>query len=146
MLVKIVSKKFDIPNAHQIDIALQHGAYSALETALEKEPQELRNIIKESHLRGKGGGGAPAGGKWELAANQPSDSTKRYLIVNGDESEPGTFKDRQILEKDPHLLIEGIILTCYAIGAQNAYVYIRGEYETFINILQGAVGEANEKD
>ncbi len=145
MLVKIVSKKFDIPNAHTIDVALEHGAYSALEDSLVKEPKELRDIIIESNLRGKGGGGAAAGNKWNLAANQPTESGTRYLIVNADESEPGTFKDRQILAKDPHLLIEGIILTCHAIGAKSSYIYVRGEYEEFITILEGAVDEAYAK-
>jgi len=140
MIVKIVSKKFDIPNSHTLEVAKEHGAYSALDTALLKSPEDIINIITESGLRGKGGGGAPAGAKWSL---MPKKSDKpHYLIVNGDESEPGTFKDRQILQYDPHLLIEGMIISAYAMNAHEAYIYIRGEYKFFIDRFQEAVDEA----
>ena len=138
--VKIVSRRFDIPGSHTLDIAREHGAYEAVERAFDMGPEAVLNAVCESGLRGKGGGGAPACGKWRLA-KEHSDPTK-FLAVNCDESEPGTFKDRQIITKDPHLLIEGIILTCYAIGAHDAYVYIRGEYYGFQKILQGAIDEA----
>ena len=106
----------------------------------EYSPLQIIEIIKDSKLRGKGGGGASAGDKWAL---MPQDSDKpSFLVVNCDESEPGTFKDRQIISKDPHLLIEGIILTCYAIKANRAYIYIRGEYKQFQDILQNAIDEA----
>jgi NADH-quinone oxidoreductase subunit F len=137
---RIVSKKFDIPHAHTLQVALAHGAYTSLKKAYERQPQELIDIICESGLRGKGGGGAPAGDKWKL---MPYDDTRpSFLAVNCDESEPGTFKDRQIISKDPHLLIEGILLTCYAIKAKHAYIYIRGEYPAFQKILQEAIDEA----
>jgi len=139
---KIVSKKFEIKNSHTLHVAKQNGAYSALSMAERLAPTEIIDIIKASGLRGKGGGGAPAGAKWEL---MPQKSEKpSFLVVNADESEPGTFKDRQILSKDPHLLIEGIIITCKAIRAKHAYIYIRGEYKQVQDILQGAIDEAYE--
>ena len=110
---RIVSRKFDIDRSHTLDVAKEHGAYNAIKEAFALSPVEIIEVIKESGLRGKGGGGAPAGTKWAL---MPQDDEKpSYLAVNCDESEPGTFKDRQIISKDPHLLIEGIIITCYAI-------------------------------
>ena len=139
---QIVSQKFAIEDAHTLSIAQEHGAYDTLAKCQEFTPLEMIQIIKESGLRGKGGGGAPAGAKWAL---MPQDSEQpSVLVVNCDESEPGTFKDRQIITKDPHLLIEGILLTCYAIKAQDAYVYIRGEYFQFQKVLQRAIDEAEE--
>ncbi len=142
MLSKIVSKHFDIPDFHTLEVAKAHGAYSRLSKALNRPPHELEAEVSKSGLRGKGGGGAPAGAKWCLVSSAQS---PKYLVVNADESEPGTFKDRQILEYDPHLLIEGIILTCYAIGAHDAYVYIRGEYKFFADRLNKAIQEAYEE-
>ncbi len=139
---KIVSRKFEILNSHTLEVAKAHNAYRALDKMNEYSPLEIIQIIKDANLRGKGGGGADAGDKWEL---MPQDSDKpSFLAVNCDESEPGTFKDRQIISKDPHLLIEGIILTCYAIKAKHAYIYIRGEYKQYQDILQNAVNEAYE--
>jgi len=138
--IEIVSRKFSFENSHTLSVAQDHGAYKNLEKLKELAPTEVIEIIKESGLRGKGGGGAPAGAKWAL---MPQESEKpSFLVVNCDESEPGTFKDRQIITKDPHLLIEGILLTCYAIKAKHAYVYIRGEYAQYQDVLQGAVDEA----
>ncbi len=137
---RIVSQKFDIYQSHKLDIAKEHGAYSSLKDAFALSPHEIVEIIKLSGLRGKGGGGAPAGAKWAL---MPQDGAQTsYLAVNCDESEPGTFKDRQIISKDPHLLLEGIIITCYAIRSHSAYIYIRGEYSQFAKILQEAIDEA----
>ena len=137
---RIVSRKFGIDRSHTLEVARAHGAYSALEKAFSLSQAEIVETIKESGLRGKGGGGAPAGAKWEL---MPQDDPRpSYLVVNCDESEPGTFKDRQIITKDPHLLIEGIIISCYAIRAHDAYIYIRGEYYPFQQILQEAIDEA----
>lgn len=143
MQTKIVSKNFEIPLSHTIDVALKNGRYSSLHKLFTYNPQEVIEIIKASGLRGKGGGGAPAGGKWQLAHDYAG---IKYLVVNADESEPGTFKDRQIIAKDPHLLIEGIIATCYAIGSHVSYVYVRGEYEEFSDILQSAIDEAYKKN
>ena len=138
----IVSRKFDIPNSHTLEVSKAHGGYRTLAKMDEYSPLEIIEIIRESKLRGKGGGGAPAAGKWTL---MPQESDRpSFLAVNCDESEPGTFKDRQIISKDPHLLIEGILITCYAIKAKHAYIYIRGEYKQFQDILQSAIDEAYE--
>ena len=140
MLTKIVSKNFDIPNSHKLEVALANGRYSSIDKLFSMKPEEVTAEVTKSGLRGKGGGGAACGPKWELMP--PVDERPRYLIVNGDESEPGTFKDRQIFQYDPHLLIEGIICTCWAIQANHAYIYIRGEYKFFIDRLNEAIKEA----
>ena len=137
---KIVSKKFLLANSHTLEVSRQNGGYEALKKLKEYTPTQIVQIIKKSGLRGKGGGGASAGEKWEL---MPQNSEKpSFLVVNCDESEPGTFKDRQIISYDPHLLIEGILITCYAIKAKHAYIYIRGEYKEYQDVLQGAIDEA----
>jgi NADH-quinone oxidoreductase subunit F len=143
MLVKIVSKNFDIKNSHKIDIAIANDRYKSLDKIFDLTPESIIDEVDKSGLRGKGGGGAPAGGKWKLM--QGYEGRQKYLVVNADESEPGTFKDRQIMEYDPHLLIEGMIDTCYAIGATKAYIYIRGEYFFWYNRLNEAIDEAYEK-
>lgn len=140
MITRIVSKNFDIPNSHKLEVALANGRYSSIDKLFTMTPDEVTAEVTASGLRGKGGGGAACGPKWELMPkNNPRPA---YLIVNGDESEPGTFKDRQIFQYDPHLLIEGIICTCYAINAHHAYIYIRGEYKFFIDRLNEAIKEA----
>jgi NADH-quinone oxidoreductase subunit F len=137
---KIVSRKFELENSFTLEVSKAHGAYKTLEKLKVYSPTDIIQIIKDANLRGKGGGGAPAGSKWEL---MPQESNKpSFLAVNCDESEPGTFKDRQIISKDPHLLIEGILITCYAIKAKHAYIYIRGEYKQYQDILQSAIDEA----
>ncbi|MDN5054288.1 NADH-quinone oxidoreductase subunit NuoF [Aliarcobacter butzleri] len=142
MLTKIVSKNFDIPNSHKLEVALANGRYSSIDKLFTMKPEEVTAEVTKSGLRGKGGGGAACGPKWELMP--PVDERPRYLIVNGDESEPGTFKDRQIFQYDPHILIEGIICACWAIQANHAYIYIRGEYKFFIDRLNEAIKEAYE--
>ena len=140
MIVKLVSKNFDIPNAHTLCVAKENGRYTSLSKLFEMSPDDVITEVEKSGLRGKGGGGAHTGEKWRLI---PTKSDKPvYLVINADEGEPGTFKDRQILEFDPHLLIEGIICSSYAIGAHHAYVYIRGEYVFCMNRLQEALDEA----
>ena len=142
MITKIVSKNFDIPNSHKLEIALANGRYSSIDKLFTMAPDDVTAEVTKSGLRGKGGGGAACGPKWELMPK--NDPRPAFLIVNGDESEPGTFKDRQIFQYDPHLLIEGIICTCYAINAHHAYIYIRGEYKFFIDRLNEAIKEAYE--
>ena len=142
MITKIVSKNFDIPNSHKLEIALANGRYSSIPKLFSMTPDEVTAEVVKSGLRGKGGGGAPCGPKWELMPK--NDPRPAFLIVNGDESEPGTFKDRQIFQYDSHLLIEGIICTCYAINAHHAYIYIRGEYKFFIDRVNAAIKEAYE--
>ena len=142
MLVKIVSKNFDIENSHKLEVAVKHDRYSSLKKLFAMSPDDVTEEVTKSGLRGKGGGGAPTGDKWKL---MPKNHEKpSYLVVNADESEPGTFKDRQIMEYDPHLLIEGIINSSYAIGANHAYIYIRGEYVFWAKRLNEAIDEAYE--
>ena len=117
------------------------GGYDTLRTALASmTPESVHEEVKASNIRGRGGANFPAGVKWGfLAPAQP-----RYLVVNGDESEPGTFKDRQLLERDPHQLIEGVILSSYALRVNHAFIYIRGEYPKPARRVQRAIDEAYE--
>ena len=140
MEVKILSARFDIEDCHLLDVAKSNGAYSTLDKLFDMEPVDVTEEVKNSGLRGRGGAGFPAGVKWSFL---PKDLGKPvYLAVNSDESEPATFKDRYILVKDPHMLIEGIIICCYAIGCHDCYIYIRGEYTSQVKILQQAIDEA----
>jgi NADH-quinone oxidoreductase subunit F len=140
MEVKILSAKFDIKDAHKIEVAKEHGAYSTLDKVFSMEPEDVIELVKNSGLRGRGGAGFPAGVKWGFL---PKGTGKPvYLAVNSDESEPATFKDRYILVKDPHMMIEGIIICSYAIGSHDTYIYIRGEYTTQVKALQAAIDEA----
>lgn len=140
MEVKILSAKFNIKNSHKISVAKKHGAYATLDKLFAAKPEDITEEVKKSGLRGRGGAGFPAGMKWSFL---PKNTGKPvYLTVNSDESEPATFKDRYILVKDPHALIEGIIICSYAIGCHDAYIYIRGEYTTQVKALQKAIDEA----
>ncbi len=119
------------------------GGYSALKKALKKlTPEDIVVLVEESTLRGRGGAGFPTGRKWRFALMNPP---PRYLVCNADESEPGTFKDRIIIERDPHLLLEGMIIAGYALGAEEGYIYIRGEYQAGYLILENAIKEAKER-
>jgi NADH-quinone oxidoreductase subunit F len=142
MEVKILSARFDIEDANLLTVAKKHGAYKSLEKLFSMEPGAVIEEVKNSGLRGRGGAGFPAGVKWSFL---PKNLDKPvYLAVNSDESEPATFKDRYILVRDPHMLIEGIIICCYAIGCHDTYIYIRGEYTSQVKILQRAIDEAYE--
>jgi len=133
----------DIPGLHMIDVYLQNGGYSALKKALGMKPEDVTEEVKKSGLRGRGGACFPTGLKWSF---MPKQSAKpKYLCVNGDESEPGTFKDRQIFEFNPHLLIEGTLIACYAMGITSAYIYIRGEYGKWIKMVEQALSDAYAK-
>ncbi len=133
----------DIANYSRLDVYEQHGGYGALKKALGLKPEEVTDEVKKSNLRGRGGACFPTGLKWTF---MPKQTTKpKYLCVNGDESEPGTFKDRQIFEYNPHMLIEGIAIACYAMGITSAYVYIRGEYGKWVKMLQKALDDAYAK-
>jgi NADH-quinone oxidoreductase subunit F len=130
----------DIKDLHLIDVYLANNGYTAAPKAFAQSPDDIIDQVKKSGLRGRGGAAFSAGLKWSF---MPKSSDKpKYLCVNGDESEPGSFKDKQIFEFNPHQLIEGILITCYAIGAKVAYIYIRGEYHKWINIMEQAISEA----
>jgi NADH-quinone oxidoreductase subunit F len=131
------------PDSRSIESYLAAGGYASLVKALDTDPAEVIEEVKKSGLRGRGGAGFPTGIKWGFV---PKDSPKpKYLICNADESEPGTFKDREIIHVDPHMLIEGIVISSYAIGANVCYIYIRGEFHLEAQFLETAIAEAKEK-
>ncbi len=136
--------RVDKPDSHKIETYIADGGYETARAVVTggKTPQQVIDEVKAANVRGRGGAGFPAGQKWSFL---PAGKYPRYLVVNADESEPGTFKDRMILEYDPHQLIEGIILTCYAIEAERAFIYVRGEYYFAAQRLEGAIAEAEAK-
>src|SRR4030065_1268956 len=139
--MNIVFKNIDKPEQYKIENYIKHGGYQALPKALKQHaPDEVIEIVKKSGLRGRGGAGFPAGVKWGFV---PKATAKpKYLCVNADESEPGTFKDREIMEKDTHLMIEGAIIASYAIQAKICFVYIRGEFTLAARRIEQAIKEA----
>ena len=138
---KVLTRHFGVEGLHRIDIYLKYGGYGAAEKALKKmTPSEVLEEVKKANLRGRGGAGFPAGVKWGFV---PQNIPKpRYLCVNADEGEPGTFKDRYLMSHNPHLLLEGAIIASYAVGIHSAFIYIRGEYEAIALRLEEAIGEA----
>ena len=129
-------------NSHLIEVYEKNNGYSAAKKALKKNnPGEIIEEIKTSNIRGRGGAGFPTGVKWGFLA----EDEERYLVINADESEPGTFKDRILLERDPHQLIEGVIITCFASNISKAFIYVRGEYAKPARRVQDAVEQAYEK-
>jgi NADH-quinone oxidoreductase subunit F len=141
---KILFKYIDYPQQDRIDTYIKNGGYRALEKALKAmAPEEVTEEVIKSGLRGRGGAGFPAGRKWSFL---PKDSNKPvYLCVNADESEPGTFKDRELIEKEPHLVIEGSLITAYAIRCKTAFIYIRGEFAYGAAQLVRAIEEARAR-
>ena len=137
----LLFKDIDTPGLARLDTYRQGGGYAALaETLGRKSPDECIEIVKASGLRGRGGAGFPTGLKWSFV---PKNSPKaKYIVCNADESEPGTFKDRELMEKNPHLLIEGMVLSGYAIGSHTGYIYLRGEFDYIQRILDTAIADA----
>jgi len=137
----LISKLWGIRDSHKIDVYVQHEGYAGLKKAVtEMTPDAIIEEVKTSNLRGRGGAGFPTGMKWSFV---PKDSPKpKYVICNADESEPGTCKDRPLMEMDPHQLIEGIIIAGRAINAHQGFIYIRGEYRYVLNIVERAIEEA----
>jgi len=144
MFESVLLKNIDTPDWCGIQLYEATGGYRALAKALsDYEPEALIDLVKESHLRGRGGAGFPTGLKWSFV---PKETDKPiYLCCNADESEPGTFKDRIIMERDPHQLIEGMAISAYAIRSQIGYIYIRGEYVLAIRNIEAAIAEAHAK-
>lgn len=141
---KILLEHIDKVGIEHIDVYCKHGGYQSLSKALKKmTPDEVTEEVKISGLRGRGGAGFSTGLKWSFL--DKSTDKPRYLLCNADESEPGTFKDRLLMEKIPHLLIEGMILSSYALGSNTSYIYIRGEYMYILRILEKAIAEAYAK-
>ena len=130
----------DIPDLHKIAVYEANGGYKALRKALGLKPEQVTDEVKKSGLRGRGGACFPTGLKWTF---MPKQSNKpKYLCVNGDEAEPGTFKDRQIFELNPHLLIEGSVIAAYAMGTTTIFIYVRGEYGKWIRMIENAIADA----
>jgi len=137
----------DIPNLHEIDVYEQHGGYEQIRKILGSEdwnPKAVVDEMKKANVRGRGGAGFNAGLKWSFMPPK-QEGVPRYLACNGDESEPGTCKDRRLFEFNPHLFVEGILIACYAMQMDAGYVYIRGEYADYIDMMQRAVDQAYEK-
>jgi len=137
----------DIPNLNEIDVYMKHGGYEQLKKVLtgnDWDPKKVVDEVKAANIRGRGGAGFNAGLKWSFMPPK-KEGVPRYLACNGDESEPGTFKDRRLYEFNPHLFIEGALIACYAMEMDAAYVYIRGEYIDWIDIMEKAVEEAYAK-
>jgi len=138
----ILTKYVREPNCFTLDFYLQHEGYEGLRKALTKKPDEIIDLVKASGLRGRGGAGFPTGMKWQFVDKK---TEPRYIVCNADESEPGTFKDHLLMERNPHLLIEGCAIGCHAIGAKVAYIYIRGEFFHVQTVLERAIDEAYAK-
>jgi len=140
----LLSTRWGIKDSRRIDVYLKNGGYKALEKALHQmTPEAIIDEVKKSNLRGRGGAGFPTGMKWSFV---PKDSPKsKYVICNADESEPGTCKDRPLMEMDPHQLIEGMVIAGRAIGANRGFIYIRGEYRYVLDIVSEAIAEAYER-
>jgi NADH-quinone oxidoreductase subunit F len=138
---KILLEHINVPGIQTFEVYRKHGGYASVEKALKTmTPDAVTEEVKKSGLRGRGGAGFPAGMKWSFLDRKSE--KPRYLVCNADESEPGTFKDRYLMEKIPHLLIEGMITGSFALGAKTSYIYVRGEYMYVIRILEKAIEEA----
>src|SRR5438309_3340744 len=143
MSVKLLLDKVNIGGIRYYDTWRKNGGYAAVEKALKKmTPEAIVEEVKKSGLRGRGGAGFPTGVKWSFIAKP--EGVPRHLVCNADESEPGTFKDRYLMEFLPHLLIEGLIISSFALGSSRTYIYIRGEYAWIPDILEQAIYEANQ--
>src|SRR5690606_13079796 len=138
--MKLLLENAHIEGIRYYETYRKHGGYRALEKALTLSPDEIVEEVKKSGLRGRGGAGFPTGMKWSFLAKP--EGVPRHLVCNADESEPGTFKDRYLMEFLPHLLIEGLIVSSMALGSERTYIYIRGEYAWIPEILEQAIAEA----
>ncbi len=138
MSTKIVTARVGVPDSFLLSTYLDHGGYSALRKALSMTPEEVHAEVMASGMLGRGGAGFEAGRKWSMLKQD----LIRYLVVNGDESEPSTFKDHLLVENDPHQLVEGTLITAYAIGATRAFIYLRGEFALGLERVQTAINEA----
>ena len=140
-------RRVHLDHSRSLDVYRRNGGYEALKKVLNgMSPDDVIGEVKKSALRGRGGAGFPTGMKWsfvpKLKPGETTESHPRYVVCNADESEPGTFKDRYLMERDPHMLIEGMLIAAYALGARVNYIYTRGEYRYLINIMDDALAEA----
>jgi NADH-quinone oxidoreductase subunit F len=140
--VKIITEHYSDDNFRTIDGYIAKGGYEMLKKALQMQPADIVKTVKESGLRGRGGAGFPTGMKWSFL---PNNGEERYLLCNADEGEPCTFKDRMMMERAPHQLIEGMIISAFAVQSKKSYIYIRGEYFYATDVLRKAIKEAYDK-
>lgn len=143
MFETVILKDIDHPDSNKLDFYQRGGGYKGLNKALTLEPSTVRLMVQESDIRGRGGAAFPTGMKWgfiPFALPGP-----RYLVCNADESEPGTFKDRYVMENNPHILIEGMAISAYGLGVEQGFIFIRGEYPRCVEVVKSAVAEAKEK-
>jgi NADH-quinone oxidoreductase subunit F len=139
--VKLLFDRIDEPGLNTLPVYERRGGYQSLRKALTMSPEEVTKQIMDSSIRGRGGAGFPTGRKISFL---PHGDMDKYLVCNADESEPGTFKDRELMQKNPHLLIEGILIASWAAGTSRTFIYIRGEYELQGDILEAAIAEARD--
>ena len=142
MSKKLLLDKINVPGIKTFEVYRREGGYQSVEKAFKMQTNDIVEEVKKSGLRGRGGAGFPTGLKWSFLAKP--EGVARYLVCNADESEPGTFKDRYLMEFIPHLLIEGMIVSSFALGSTVSYIYIRGEYDWVTDILQIAIDEAKQ--
>lgn len=140
MAKKLLTEHINVTGIRNLDTYRQHGGYETLKKALGMKPDDIVEEVKKSGLRGRGGAGFPTGMKWSFLAKP--EGVPRHLVCNADESEPGTFKDRYMMERLPHLLVEGMTIGSFALGCRTSYIYIRGELMYVFHILQEAIDEA----
>lgn len=141
MEIRVLFEHIDVPGIETFDVYRSKGGYASAEKALKTmTPEAIVEEVKTSGLRGRGGAGFPTGMKWSFLAKP--EGVPRYLVCNADESEPGTFKDRYLMERLPHLLIEGMLISGFALGAKTSYIYVRGEFFYIIRILEKAISDA----
>src|SRR5438270_11150234 len=141
--IRVISQRFDLPNSASIDTYLANDGYVAVKKVVEMTPEAIIDVLKASNLRGRGGAGFPTGLKWSFVPRTTGKPT--YVICNSDESEPGTCKDRLLMENDPHQLIEGMLIAGWTIKSNKGYIFIRGEYRYLIDIVDRALAEAYER-
>ncbi len=139
METKLLTEHYDRDEFRTLKGYIKHGGYDVIKKALKMKPEEIIAIVKESGLRGRGGAGFSTGTKWSFL---PKNNDERYLLCNADEGEPGTFKDRSMMERAPHQLIEGMIISAFAVKSLKSYIYIRGEYNYPIKVIETALREA----
>ena len=138
---KILLAHDHVPGIQTYEVYRKHGGYNSVEKAIKTmSPEAVVEEVKKSGLRGRGGAGFPTGMKWSFLAKP--EGVPRYIVCNADESEPGTFKDRYLMSRIPHILVEGMITSSFALGVNTSYIYIRGEYFYIVNILEKAIEEA----
>ena len=139
---RLLLRDIDIPDIEQIDVYAAHGGYGAAERVVaEMAPQEVVDEVERAGLTGRGGAWQPVAPKWR-AMPQPTAAAANYLCVNANESEPGTFRDRKLIERNPHQIVEGVIIAAYAIGARTAYIYVRDGMARGVKLLEDAIAAA----